>query len=63
MGGSSSYWGTPSQLYTALNSFSTSGGTEDGLLAIDYVIDAYTFRTGVVKHIVLFTDEVNLGDI
>ena len=60
VGGSSSYWGTPSELYTALNSFSTAGYNEEGLLAIEFVIDEYTYRTGVVRHIVLFTDEVNL---
>ncbi|KAI6654373.1 hypothetical protein LOD99_770 [Oopsacas minuta] len=50
-------WGTPSELYAALLTFSTSGLDEDGLQAIDYVIDQYTFRNNVVKHIVLFGDE------
>ena len=58
VGSSTSYWGTPSELYTALNSFSTTGVDEDGWLAIEYVIDEYTFRSDTVKHIVYFGDEV-----
>ena len=56
--GTSGYWGTPSELYTALGTYSSSGSQEDGYVGIDYVLRYYPFRTNAQRHIVLFTDEV-----
>ena len=59
VGGGSLLFGTPSQLLSGL-SYTKLGSQEDGLLAIDYVIDYYnsSFRSDVQKHIILMTDEV-----
>ena len=61
VGGANNKFGTPDQLSDALLSFSLSGGTEDGYVGINEIIDSYSFRDSfdIRKHIVLFTDEVN----
>ena len=53
-------FGTVNQLYDQLSSFSYSGGTEDGYVGIDAIIDEFDFRESenIRKHIILFTDEV-----
>ncbi|KAI6654369.1 Phosphatidylinositol phosphatase [Oopsacas minuta] len=55
-GGNTNLFGTPTELAAAF-SFVQSGRDEDGLLAINDVIDNYSFRSDVQKHVVLFTDE------
>ena len=53
-------FGTANQLYNELYSFSYSGGTEDGYVGIDAIINEFDFRENenIRKHIILFTDEV-----
>ena len=55
-----SKFGTASQLYNELTSFSLSGATVEAYGAIDSIINAFEFRDSVHvrKHIILFTDEV-----
>ena len=58
--GTTTKFGTANQLYNELNSFSYSGGTEDGYVGIDAIINEFDFRESenIRKHIILFTDEV-----
>ena len=60
IGGGTNLFGTPTQLASGLT-FTQTGVDEDGLLAINYVIDTYqsSFRDDAQKHIVLLTDEVS----
>ena len=55
-----SNFGTASQLYGELTSFSLSGGTEDAYVGINAIVNEFEFRDSVHvrKHIILFTDEV-----
>ena len=60
IGGGTNLFGTRTELVSAL-SFTQTGVDEDGLLAINYVIDTYqsSFRDDAQKHIILITDEVS----
>ncbi|MEC4816218.1 MAG: PEP-CTERM sorting domain-containing protein [Scytonema sp. PMC 1069.18] len=46
-----------SQYSTASSSLRTSGSFEDGYSAIDFVLNNYNFRPGVVTNFILVTDE------
>ena len=59
IGAGGELFGTVVELQSALV-FSTAGSQEDGLLGIYSILETYTFREGIEKHIVLFTDEVSL---
>ncbi|MFH7565370.1 autotransporter domain-containing protein [Oceanimonas smirnovii] len=50
-------WGTSAEFDQVTSELQTSGGTEDGYRAIDYMFRNFTFRPSVGKAIMLITDE------